>query len=146
MAVGSCCRWSPKNVGQCLRLMSVWALSPRPRRIWQEQSQAGVTASIHLVVSCSRGGDTNPSTIETVHGISMHSHICHTHTQRHTQIQRKKKKTKINKLRAFLAGLTERLSRKKAFCSTDFLQMSASSHVLLLETNGMSQHRRVPTR
>lgn len=47
---------SQKNVGQWLRLMSVWALSLWPLRIWQEQSQAGVTASIHLLVSCNRAG------------------------------------------------------------------------------------------
>lgn len=55
MDIGSCCR-SRKNVGQWLRLMSVWALSLWPLRIWQEQSQAGVTASIHLLVSCNREG------------------------------------------------------------------------------------------
>lgn len=36
--------------------MSVWALSLWPLGIWQEQSQAGVTAGIHLPVSCNRGG------------------------------------------------------------------------------------------
>lgn len=127
---------SRKNVGQWLRLMSVWALSPWPHRIWQEQSQAGVTASIHLLVSCNREGAfvqgrtcTNAGTQHTLQPVYAskdaftHTHICHTgthkpvsthtHTHSGTHWRRKKKKS--------LPGRLQCVS-KKSFCDADFLQ------------------------
>lgn len=181
MDIGSCCR-SRKNVGQWLRLMSVWALSLWPHRIWQEQSQAGVTASIHLLVSCNREGafvqghtHTNTHklicTLQAVFSTQFskqgctHLCLCLSHSCTHTRIKKtenKQKERTVNcahiylsthahsewlteEKKAFLASFTVCLSRKESFCSAEFLQMSASSHVLLRETNGMSYQQRIPT-
>lgn len=111
MDIGSCCR-SRKNVGQWLRLMSVWALSLWPHRIWQEQSQAGVTASIHLLVSCNREGGictgththTNTHklicTLQAVFSTQFSkqgcTHLCLrlSHSRTHTCIKKHRKQTK----------------------------------------------------
>lgn len=127
---------SQKNVGQWLRLMSVWALSLWPLRIWQEQSQAGVTASIHLLVSCNRAGAfvqkytcTNTHQGDTQHTLQLvfSTHfagkdaLTHTHTRarkrqetrqvcahifRHTN----KKKTDQKKKKKTLPGKLQRVS------------------------------------
>lgn len=63
---------------------------------------------------------------------SKHGKYAHTYSD--TQTKKKKRKKK----HPFLASFSVCPSRKESFCDVDFLQMSASSHVLLWKTNGMS--------
>lgn len=98
-----CYGWGQENVGHVLRLLSVGTLSPWPHLMWRKQSQAGVTASIHLLVRHNREGGfvqgqmcTQPNT-HVVTCKDLHTHlykqVCETsmHTNSSTYWLRKQK-------------------------------------------------------